>query len=117
MIDEGDIYGDGVNVAARLENIADRNGICISRQVLDQIEGRIPIEYRELGRQNLKNTARSAMAPRRRRKKFADSKLSADRVAAALTRVQRALAERGEKARVTLPTKVTPWWRESAAKQ
>jgi len=58
MIDEGDIYGDGVNVAARLENIADRNGICISRQVLDQIEGRVPIEYRELGRQNLKNIAR-----------------------------------------------------------
>src|SRR5262249_18851290 len=58
MIDEGDIYGDGVNIAARLENIADRNGICISRQVLDQIEGRIPIEYRELGRQNLKNIAR-----------------------------------------------------------
>ena len=58
MIDEGDIYGDGVNVAARLENIADRNGICISRQVLDQIEGRIPIKCRELGRQNLKNIAR-----------------------------------------------------------
>jgi class 3 adenylate cyclase len=58
MIDEGDIFGDGVNVAARLESIADRNGICISRQVLDQIEGRIPIEYRELGRQNLKNIAR-----------------------------------------------------------
>src|SRR6516165_7582312 len=58
MIDDGDIYGDGVNIAARLENIADRNGICISRQVLDQIEGRIPIEYRELGRQNLKNIAR-----------------------------------------------------------
>ena len=58
MIDEGDIYGDGVNVAARLENIADRNGICISRQVLDQIDGRIPISYRELGRQNLKNIAR-----------------------------------------------------------
>ena len=58
MIDEGDIYGDGVNVAARLENIAERNGICISRQVLDQVEGKIPLEYRELGRQNLKNIAR-----------------------------------------------------------
>jgi hypothetical protein len=58
MIDEADIYGDGVNIAARLENLADRNGICILRQVLDQIDGRIPVSYRELGRQNLKNIAR-----------------------------------------------------------
>jgi class 3 adenylate cyclase/pimeloyl-ACP methyl ester carboxylesterase len=58
VIDEGDIFGDGVNVAARLESIADRGGICISRQVLDQIEGKIPLSCRELGRQNLKNIAR-----------------------------------------------------------
>jgi class 3 adenylate cyclase len=58
VIDEGDIFGDGVNVAARLESIADRGGICISRQVLDQVEGKIPVCCRELGRQNLKNIAR-----------------------------------------------------------
>ena len=58
IIDETDIYGDGVNVAARLESISERNGICISRQVLDQIDGKIDIAYRELGRQNLKNIAR-----------------------------------------------------------
>jgi class 3 adenylate cyclase/pimeloyl-ACP methyl ester carboxylesterase len=56
--DGTDIFGDGVNVAARLENIADRGGICISRQVLDQIEGKIDVTYRELGRQNLKNIAK-----------------------------------------------------------
>jgi len=55
VIDEDDIFGDGVNVAARLESIADRGGVCISRQVLDQIEGKIPVSCRELGRQNLKN--------------------------------------------------------------
>ncbi len=58
VIDEGDIFGDGVNVAARLESIADRGGVCISRQVLDQIEGKVPVSCRELGRQNLKNIAR-----------------------------------------------------------
>jgi class 3 adenylate cyclase/pimeloyl-ACP methyl ester carboxylesterase len=58
VIDEDDIFGDGVNVAARLESIADRGGVCISRQVLDHIEGKIPVSYRELGRQNLKNIVR-----------------------------------------------------------
>jgi class 3 adenylate cyclase len=58
VIDAGDIFGDGVNVAARLESIAERGGVCISRQVLDQIDGKVPVSVRELGRQNLKNIAR-----------------------------------------------------------
>ena len=53
----GDIFGDGVNVAARLESIADRGGICISRQVLDQIEGKLQLGMRQLGRQNLKRAS------------------------------------------------------------
>jgi class 3 adenylate cyclase len=58
ITDGTDIFGDGVNVAARLEGIADRGGICISRQVLDQVEGKLHLTYRELGRQNLKNIAK-----------------------------------------------------------
>src|SRR6185437_2764796 len=58
LTDGQDIFGEGVNVAARLEGIADRGGICISRQVLDQIEGKLDLSYRELGRQNLKNISR-----------------------------------------------------------
>jgi class 3 adenylate cyclase/pimeloyl-ACP methyl ester carboxylesterase len=56
--DGGDVFGDGVNVAARLEGIAASGGICISRHVLDLIEGKVDISCRELGRQNLKNIAR-----------------------------------------------------------
>jgi len=56
--DKGDIFGDGVNVAARLESIAVRGGICISQQVVDQIEGKLKLQCRELGRQNLKNISR-----------------------------------------------------------
>jgi class 3 adenylate cyclase/pimeloyl-ACP methyl ester carboxylesterase len=62
LTDGRDIFGDGVNVAARLEGIADRGGICISRQVLDQIEGKLDLTYRELGRQNLKNISRPVEA-------------------------------------------------------
>ena len=56
--DDGDVFGDGVNVAVRLEGISARGGVCISRQVLDLIEGKVDIACRELGRQNLKNIAR-----------------------------------------------------------
>ena len=58
IYDDHRIFGDGINVAARLEGIAERGGICISRQVLDQVEGKIELTYRELGRQNLKNIAK-----------------------------------------------------------
>jgi class 3 adenylate cyclase/pimeloyl-ACP methyl ester carboxylesterase len=56
--DAGDVFGDGVNVAARLEGIAPRGGICISGNVLDLLEGKVKLPCRELGRQNLKNIAR-----------------------------------------------------------
>lgn len=56
--DAGDIFGDGVNIAARLESIAESGGICISKQVLEQIDGKVEFAFRELGRQNLKNIAK-----------------------------------------------------------
>ena len=47
---DGDIYGEGVNVAARLEQLAEPGGICISGPVHDQVEGKVPVAVREPGR-------------------------------------------------------------------
>jgi adenylate cyclase len=54
-----DIYGDGVNVAARLEALAEPGGICISRVVRDQIRGKLPYPFEDRGEQSVKNIARS----------------------------------------------------------
>jgi TolB-like protein len=56
VIAEGDtIYGDGVNIAARLENMAEPGGICISRNVLDQVRGKLSCAYTDLGEQRVHN--------------------------------------------------------------
>jgi pimeloyl-ACP methyl ester carboxylesterase len=59
IIDGDDIFGDGVNVAARLEGIAEPGGILISRQVYDQIEGKLKLRFRKLGPRDLKNILKS----------------------------------------------------------
>ncbi len=55
--DESRIYGDGINVAARLEGIAEPGGICISRQVFDQVNRVVKADYQALGPRTLKNIA------------------------------------------------------------
>jgi adenylate cyclase len=58
IVEDDDIYGDGVNVAARLEALADRGGICISALVHDQIQGRLELAFEDLGEPPLKNIVR-----------------------------------------------------------
>ena len=58
MIEEGDIYGDGVNVAVRLEALADPGGICVSRVVRDQVRDKLDFGFEDLGEQQVKNIAR-----------------------------------------------------------
>ena len=58
MDDEGDIYGDGVNVAARLEALAPPGGICVSRVVRDQVRDKLNFTFDDRGEQQVKNIAR-----------------------------------------------------------
>jgi adenylate cyclase len=55
--DETRVYGDGVNIAARLENLAAAGGICISEKVHQEVRGKIDVTFEDLGRQQLKNIA------------------------------------------------------------
>jgi TolB-like protein len=64
IIDEGDIYGDGVNVAARLEALAEPGGICVSRVVRDQVRDRLEIAFEDMGEQQVKNIARPVRVQR-----------------------------------------------------
>jgi adenylate cyclase len=58
----GDIFGDGVNVAARLEALCEPGGLCISRAVRDQVRDKLPINFEDLGEQRVKNIARPVRA-------------------------------------------------------
>jgi adenylate cyclase len=56
--EQGDIFGDGVNVAARLETLCEPGGVCISRAVRDQVRDKLPVAFADLGEQTVKNIAR-----------------------------------------------------------
>jgi adenylate cyclase len=58
IVEDDDIFGDGVNVAARLEALAEPGGICISRTVRDQIRDKLAYAFEDLGEQSVKNIAR-----------------------------------------------------------
>jgi TolB-like protein/class 3 adenylate cyclase len=58
IVEEHDIFGDGVNVAARLEALAEPGGICVSRVVRDQVRDKLDFAFEDLGEQQVKNIAR-----------------------------------------------------------
>src|SRR6266481_329901 len=62
LVEGDDILGDGVNIAARLEGIAEPGGICISASAYDQVRGKVAVEFADLGEQSLKNIARPIRA-------------------------------------------------------
>ena len=64
IVEDGDIFGDGVNVAARLEALAQPGGICVSRVVRDQVRDKLDFAFADMGEQQVKNIARPVRAHR-----------------------------------------------------
>jgi len=58
VIDGDDILGDGVNIAARLEALAEPGGICISQRVYEDVQDRLEIAFKDLSKRELKNISR-----------------------------------------------------------
>jgi adenylate cyclase len=58
IFEDGDIYGDGVNVASRVEQLAEVGGICVTGAVHDQVDGRVDVAFEDLGEKLLKNISR-----------------------------------------------------------
>src|SRR5690348_6564066 len=58
VVEDDDIFGDGVNVAARLEGLAQPGGICVSARVQEDVAGRLDLAFEDMGEQALKNIAR-----------------------------------------------------------
>ncbi len=62
MVKNGDLFGDGVNVAARLEALAEPGGVCVTRGVRDHVRDRVAFDFEDLGEQAVKNIARPIRA-------------------------------------------------------
>ena len=64
ICEEGDLYGDGVNIAARLEGLAEPGGICVSRTVHEYVRGKVPVTFQALGARRVKNISEPVEAYR-----------------------------------------------------
>src|ERR1700674_3441544 len=63
MVKDGDIFGDGVNIAARLEALAEPGGICVSRRVRDHIRHKLAVAFEDLGANSASKTSRARSVP------------------------------------------------------
>src|SRR2546421_6654888 len=66
VVEDGDIFGDGVNVAARLEGLAEPGGICVSARVQEDATGKLDLAFEDIGEQALKNIVRPIRVHRAR---------------------------------------------------
>jgi adenylate cyclase len=109
VVEDGDIFGDGVNVAARLEGLAEPGGVCVSARVQEDAAGRLDLAFEDMGEQNLKNIAR----PVRVYRVLADGAAPAAGVAlpAARRRAPRRAITAGIAALVVLAAGAAAFWR------
>jgi adenylate cyclase len=105
----GDIFGDGVNVAARLEALAEPGGICVSRTVRDHIRDKLPYPFEDRGEQSVKNIARPVRVYALQPEAIAD--LPASGVPSVAPRRRRsAIAAMAATAAASLVIAVIGWW-------
>src|SRR5579883_1421082 len=64
IVEDGDLMGDGVNIAARLEALAEPGGVCLSGEIHGQVEGKVPLGFVAMGEQPLKNITRKVVVYR-----------------------------------------------------
>jgi len=108
IVEEHDIFGDGVNVAARLEALAEPGGICISRVVRDQIRDKLPYPFEDRGEQSVKNIVRSVQVYALRPEAVAE--LPVSRVPIVVRRRRRMAIPAVAAIAAALVLGVTAWW-------
>jgi class 3 adenylate cyclase len=98
IVTNGDFFGEGVNIAARIETLAEPGGICVSRGVRDQLRDRVSETFEDLGEHQVKNIARAVRVYRVRFDPLADAEpvAPADRLAAAVEEIVAENAEAGD---------------------
>jgi adenylate cyclase len=79
IVEDGDIFGDGVNLAARMESLAEPGGICVSRTVRDEVRDKVSIAFDDMGEQHVKNIARPVRVFAVRRSETAAEALVAEK--------------------------------------
>jgi len=109
IIEGKDIFGDGVNIAARLESICEPGGLCISEMARDQVRDKLPLAFIDGGEQQVKNIARPVRVFALTAQAILETpELSPGRVAPAKTRNRTILA--GALALVLIFSAATAWW-------
>jgi TolB-like protein/class 3 adenylate cyclase/Flp pilus assembly protein TadD len=110
IAEEDDIFGDGVNVAARLEALAEPCGICISGTVRDHIGERLPYAFEDMGEQSVKNIARPVRVYAWRPEGVADVQTTSVPLAMPTRRARSILAPIGAALAAVLVIAIVTWW-------